>query len=393
MNDGAGVVIVGTGIAGITAAETLRSAGYPGPVTVLGDEPHLPYRRTALSKDLLNADLRHDKIRLRKPEFWSERDISIRTGTRVVAVDTGTREIICGDGESIAYDALVLATGGRPRTVDAIAAEVPNLRQHDDAVALQRALACQPVVIIGGGLIGLEIAASAAASASSVTVLESAPTLLTRVLPAGVAAPLLDLHRANGVQIRTGVDIVAATPETVTTADGSSFGGTVVSAIGMVPNTALAQAVGAEVGPVGIVVDTELRTTVPHVYAVGDVAARPHPLTGAPARAEQWMTATDHGKLVAATVLADSGFDAPEAPPISRVPLAWTIHYSRNMQLAGWPGLADRVAIDGSVDDFDATVRCYEGNVLLGGVTLGRPAAGRAMRTEIEQGLQTRVTP
>jgi len=193
------------------------------------------------------------------------------------------------------------------------------------------------------------------------------------------------------VAIHTGVDIAAATPTTVTTTDGTRYEGTVLSAIGMVPDTALARSAGAEVGPAGILVDRDLRSSVPGVYAAGDAAATPHPLTGEPARAEQWMTATDHGKLVAATILADFGADEAPAPAVSPIPLAWTIHYSRNMQLAGWPGMADRVVAEGDVAGFDAEIRCYLGEDLVGGVALGRPVAGRAMRTQIEDALTAPV--
>ncbi|GAB09784.1 rubredoxin reductase [Gordonia araii NBRC 100433] len=386
-----GAVIVGSGIAGITAAESLRSAGYTAPVTVIGDEEHLPYRRTALSKDLLAADLSDEKIRLRKPEFWAERDIEIVTGTTVDDVDTGTREVVCADGRRFAYESLVLATGGRPRGVAAVDDEVATLRRPADARLLQERIPGRPVVVVGGGLIGLEIAASAAASAESVIVLECAPTVLGRVLPSQIATLLAELHRANRVTIATGVDVTEVTPATVTTADGHVYQGTVISAIGMVPNTGLAEAAGAAVGPAGILVDAELRTTVPGVYAAGDVAARPHPRTGEPARAEQWMTATEHGKVVAATIAADAGLDAPDTSAVSRIPLAWTVHYGRNVQIVGWPGTADRILVDGELAKFDATVRCFAGDDLVGAVCLGRPAAGRAMRTEIEQAQTERV--
>ncbi|QKT07977.1 FAD-dependent oxidoreductase [Gordonia sp. X0973] len=385
------VVIVGGGIAGITAAESLRAAGFDGPVTLIGDEPHLPYRRTALSKDLLAADLSPEKVTLRKPEFWAERDIEIVTGTEVAEIDAADRGVVCADGRRFAYDALVLATGGRPRRVDAIEPAVPALRNHDDALALRESLADGPAVIVGGGLIGLEIAASAASAGHPVTVLESAPAVLTRVLPREVAVALAELHRGNGVDIHTGVEITSATPASVVTADGTAHGGTVVAAIGMVPETGLARSAGATTSPAGVVVDEDLRTDVANIYAAGDVAARPHPLTGEPSRAEQWMTATEHGKVVAATILADLGLEAPDTSTISRIPLAWTVHYGTNMQLVGWPGAADRIDVDGDIDSFDATVRCYRGDDLIGAVCLGRPAAGRAMRTEIGEALTERV--
>ncbi len=385
------VVIIGTGVAGITAAETLRALGHTGPVTVIGDEEHLPYRRTALSKDLLGADLSQEKIRLRKPEFWTQRTIEIVTGATVDAIDADAHEVVVADGTRYPYDAVVIATGGRPRGVDTISAEVPTLRRHEDAVSLQARLDTEPVVIVGGGLIGLEIASSAAAAGAPVTVLEAAPSVLSRVMPDEVAGALIDLHSSHGVQIITGVTIAEATASSVTTTESTRYPGVVISAIGMVPASGLAQAAGATVGPAGIYVDEQLRTDVPGVYAAGDVAARPHPLTGEPARAEQWMTATDHGKLVAATIAEDLGLEAEPGAPVSRIPLAWTIHYGKNVQLAGWPGSADRIEVDGVIADFDATVRCFRDDRLIGAVCLGRPAAGRALRSEIESALSDRV--
>ena len=142
--------------------------------------------------------------------------------------------------------------------------------------------------------------------------LEAAPSVLTRVMPDEGTA-LIDLHSQHGVQINTSVEIAQATPDTVTTTDGAGFAGVVISAIGMVPSTALAEGAGATVGPAGVTVDEDLRTDVSGVYAAGDVAARPHPRTGEPTRAEQWMTATEHGKLVATTIAADLGLDAERA--------------------------------------------------------------------------------
>ncbi|MGW9263005.1 NAD(P)/FAD-dependent oxidoreductase [Gordonia terrae] len=382
------VVIVGTGVAGITAAETLRGNGFDGTITVFGEEPHLPYRRTALSKNLVVGDLSDAKITLRPPGYWSERGIDIVTSTRVVDVDTSSRLVRLADATEAGYDALVLATGGRARQLPGGSSSPSSLRTRRDAEGLREAIADGPVVIVGGGLIGLEIAAAVATAGegSQVTVVERGSSLLSRVVPASVAEAVATLHRERGVRILTGAEPIALGAQTVTLADGQTLTGTVISAVGMEPELALARSAGLFVDSAGVVVDDALRTGVPGVYAAGDVAARPHPLTGAPMRAEQWLTASEHGRLVAMTIAADLGSDADTSVPVPRVPLAWTMQYSTNIQVVGWPTSGDRVDVE--LDDSSSVVRTFAGDRLVGAVCIGRGASGRALRAEIESSLQ-----
>lgn len=380
------VVVVGGGVAGITTAETLRAKGFGGAITVVGDEPALPYRRTALSKDLCNADLSADRITLRKKTFWAERDIDIRIGTTAASIDTRERRVALDDGTELPYDALVLATGSAPRRFDWMSDDVAVLRDHAQAMSVKKQLgAGQPLVVIGAGLIGLELAASVAATGRPVTVLEAAERPMTRVLPAVVAERLLRLHRDNDVRVHTGVRITSATADhAVGDGFGPSATGFVVAAVGTRPRTELGCAAGIPVDD-GILVDAAMRTAVPGVYAVGDVARYPHPLQAGGYRGEHWLTAGDHGKVAAAAILADFGDTGPETEslPATPIPLAWTVQYGVNIQFAGWPGSGDRVDVDGSIDDLDATVRVFDGDRLVGAVAVGRPAAGRAAREEI----------
>ncbi len=377
------VVIVGTGIAGITTAESLRANGFDGQLTVVGSEPDLPYRRTALSKDIVGADLSSTKVTLRKPDFWSDRRIDFRTATTVTTIDAANRTISLDDGTDIAYSALVLATGGTPRRFDWMSDDVAMLRSRADALAVQRRLTNdEPVIVIGGGLIGLELAASAASAGKQVTVLEAADRLMGRVLPIEVGDLLARRHAEHGVDVLTDVSITAATATDVV---GDGFDtpavGFVVAAVGMVPNVELARAAGIPLGDSGILVDAGMRTRAVGIYAVGDVAEYPHPLTGAHCRSEHWLTAGDQGKVAAATILADAGADV--ATSTTPVPLAWTIQYGINIQLAGWPNLGDRIEVDGSLAEHDATVRVFDGGQLVGAVCVGRAAAGRQTREEI----------
>lgn len=379
-----GVVIVGTGIAGVSAAETLRRRGYAGPVTLIGNEPHAPIRRTALSKDFLGADLSDERIMLRPKTFWSESGIELHTGCRVVSADPANRTVITDDPRTIPYAALILATGAQARRPDGLDPAVPTMRTRDDVLALRELVgAAEEFTIVGGGLIGLELAASAAGAGRAVTVCESRDRLMSRVVPPCVSAYLTDLHESHGVRFRLGTRIEEASPDRVVLADGTDLPGPVVAAVGTQPDVALATGLGALVTAAGITTDEALRTTVSGVYACGDAAATSHPLTGAPTRGEHWISATEQGVATADSVLADlAGVPAAE---YRAVPLAWTSAYGSNIQIVGWPTAGNDVSIDGSLADGDATVIVRDGQQMVGAVTVGRPAEGRKLRARLTE--------
>lgn len=375
-----GVVIVGSGVAGATAAQTLRADGYTGPVTVVGAEAGHPYRRTALSKDLLGADLSVERIRLQKPEFWADRDITFVSGVAVTDVDPDARTVTLSDGRSRAYRALILATGGRPIRPAWLRDDVPSLRTVADAERIRATITDRGgLVVIGGGLIGLELAASAAAAGLPVTVLEAGEKVLGRVVPPAVADYVADLHRARGVQVRCGARVISADASGADLDDGTRVTGAVVAALGMAPNVAAAQSAGTLVEPSGIVVDPCLRTSVDGIYAAGDVA------TGGAACGEHWFGAMDQGAAVARSVVAD--LDGRPAPVYDEVPRAWTMQYGVNIQMVGAPTADGAVAIDGDLADGSATITVTGPDGLLGAVTVGRAAAARELRARIAAGL------
>ncbi|MBM7365623.1 NAD(P)/FAD-dependent oxidoreductase [Gordonia hydrophobica] len=387
---GPGIVIVGAGTAGVTAATTLRADGYDGPVTVIGAESGLPYRRTALSKDLLAADLSEGRIALQKPEFWAQKTIDVRAGVRVTGIDVDARTVSLDDGASVRYRALIVATGGRPIRPGWLDPAVPTLRTRADAAAIRDDLSrSQRLVVIGGGLIGLELAASVAAHGMTATVVEAADRVVGRVVPHQVSDYLAGLHVGNGVWLRTASVADSATARRVQLTDGTQLVGTVVAAIGARPDVALAEGAGLAVGPHGIVVDSTLATSAPGVYAAGDAAALPDLRTGEPARGEHWFGATDQGRAAAKSVLADLA--GTPAPSFTEVPRAWTIQYGVNVQMVGWPTGTDDVRIEGSLGDGDALVTTYDGDDLIGAVAVGRAAAARACRSEIAAALGSRV--
>ena len=379
-----GVVIVGSGVAGATAAQTLRAEGCTGPVTVVGAEAGHPYRRTALSKDLLAADLSVERIRLQKPEFWADRDITFVSGVAVTDVDPDARTVTLSDGRALGYRALILATGGRPIRPAWLHDDVPSLRTVADAERIRATITDRGgLVVIGGGLIGLELAASTAAAGLPVTVLEAGEKVLSRVVPPAVADYLADLHRDRGVQVRCGARVVTADPSGADLDDGTRVTGAVVAALGMVPNVAAAQSAGALVERSGIVVDSCLRTSVDGIYAAGDVA------TGGAADGEHWFGAMDQGAAVARSVVAD--LDGRPAPVYAEVPRAWTMQYGVNIQMVGAPTADGEVAIDGDLADGSATITVTGPDGLLGAVTVGRAAAARELRARIAAGLGSTV--
>lgn len=380
----AGVVIAGTGVAGVTAAQTLRADGFTGPVTLVGAEPGLPYRRTALSKDLLGADLSTGRIQLSKPEYWDANDITVRSGTRIVDVDREQQTVTLDDGDQLPYRALVIATGGQPVRPAWLGADVPTLRTLADAEAIRAAVTeSGSLVVIGGGLIGLELAASTAAAGLPTVVLEAGDRLMQRVLPEQVSEFFAGLHRGHGADIRLGARVVSADARQAQLADGSVVTGTVVAALGIVPDTELAVRAGVPADRGGVPVDGALRTEVPGVYAAGDVAVLRDRVTGEPVRSEHWFGAVDQGKAVARTVLAD--FAGEDAPEFTEVPRAWTIQYGVNTQLVGNPAAPGTVTVEGDLEAADAAVTV--GDPLVGAVTVGRPAQARELRGRIGQEL------
>ncbi|MFZ2510927.1 MAG: FAD-dependent oxidoreductase [Gordonia sp. (in: high G+C Gram-positive bacteria)] len=382
-----GVVIIGAGAAGATAAQTLRGEGYTGEVTIIGAEAGLPFRRTALSKDLLTADLSQQRIALQKQQYWSDKDIEIRSAATVLGFDPEARTVSLSDGTELSYAALILATGGQPIRPDWLDDDVPTLRTVADAERIRAAIAQSgSLTVIGGGLIGLELAASAAAAGHRVTVLEAGDRLMSRVVPREVSVFLADLHRQHGVDVRLDGRVVRASAAGVELHDGEQIGGTVVAALGMAPDVALAEVAGADAGRGGIVVDPSLRTSLAGVYAAGDVAAVPDPRTGEPARGEHWFAAVDQGAAAARTVLADLA--GARAPVFAEVPRAWTIQYGVNFQLVGWPAAGGDVTVDGILtaqaqDGPAATVLVSGPEGLRGAVTVGRAAAARELRAQL----------
>ncbi len=352
----AGIVIVGAGQAGLSCAEALRSGGFVGPITLLGDEANGPYHRPPLSKAWLAGEMDAAQLAMRAPQMLERKQISLRTGVRATAIDRAARCLVLENGERMPYSGLVLATGSRPRTLPlpgADASGVLTLRSRDDASALSEGLArCAerdlPLVVIGGGFIGLEVAATARKKGLPVTVLEAAPRLLGRVLAPALSDWFADLHRSHGVNLLLGVQTahIAAGDDgrvsAVALADGRSLpAGLVLLGVGAVANDELAAQAGLACER-GIVVDACGRTADPLIVAAGDCTARRLD-DGTLLRLESVQNATEQGKSAAAALLG-------QARPFTATPWFWSDQYDRKLQMAGLNAGADHWVLRGQMD-------------------------------------------
>lgn len=337
-----GVVVVGAGLAAVSAAEALRDGGYDGPVTLVGNEPEAPYERPQLSKGFLLG--KKDFSHAREASWYTDHDVTLRTGVTATGLDRERRIVTLDDGSTLAYDDLLLATGATPRVPDIPGAGGANvLRTVADARRL-KALVTEGthVVLVGGGWIGLEVAAAVTELGGRATVLEAAEQPLLGVLGPTMAAHFADLHARHGVDIRTGTEVTGIAPDAVDTAEERIAADVVVLAVGAAPETSLARAAGLEVedrAPGGIVVDEHLRTSDPHVYAAGDVALATN-LRLAKIRVEHWDNAIRQGQLAAATILGqDAAYDW--------VPYFFTDQFELGMEYVGRADPDDEVVVRG----------------------------------------------
>jgi 3-phenylpropionate/trans-cinnamate dioxygenase ferredoxin reductase subunit len=346
------VVVVGGGLAAGTVVTELREGGYDGPLAVYADEAHPPYERPPLSKDFM-LDKGPLADALVHPEDWyAEHGVDLHTSTPVTAIDPARHTFVAAGNEAT-YSSLVLATGSRARHLplaDDSGAEVHYLRQWDDAERLRAALTeGSRLGIIGGGWIGLEIASAARRHGVEVVILEMAPQPLHAVLGDEVATIFADLHRAHGVDLRTGVKIEGirgtADAAEVVVDGGTGSVDRLLVGIGAAPDVSLAEAAGLTVDRQsgGVRTDARLRASAEDVYAIGDVANADHPVLGRPLRVEHWDTAIQHGKVLARNLLGHpTEHDA--------LPYFFTDQYDLGMEYVGNPGPDgfDRVVVRGT---------------------------------------------
>jgi 3-phenylpropionate/trans-cinnamate dioxygenase ferredoxin reductase subunit len=341
-----GVVIVGGGQAGLEAAAGLRTQGYEGTVTLICEEPHAPYQRPPLSKEFLTGKQDVDRVFLRTLAYYEKQRIDLILDERVTEINAGAKLVHLAGGGTIPYAHLILAVGARNRILPAPGTEnVLYLRSLDEAVTLKQRIAeaRHGVVVIGGGFIGLEVAAAARAAGKPVTVIEAAPRLMARAVSPVLSNFFLDLHRSRGTEVLLNTLAVEVRPDSLTLENGRRLAADlVVAGIGVVPNVELARAAGLEVND-GIMVDEYLRTIDPAIFAIGDCAEHPNVFAGGRVRLESVQNAVDQARCVARVILG-------QAEPYRDVPWFWTDQFDVRFQMAGLSGTHDQSVLRGSIE-------------------------------------------
>ena len=334
-------LIVGGGLAGATAAATLREEGFDGRIQIIGSEPHLPYIRPPLSKEYFTGKAERDTIFVHDAAWYSEHDVDVVSGTAAVSVDVAGHRVALAENRSILYDRLLIATGASPRRVTvpgSSAASIHYLRTVEDSESLRKAISAggRRIVIVGAGWIGLEIASAARGYGNDVTVIGRGTIPLQGPLGDDLGSMFQELHEANGVVFRLPSDIISFTE-----ADGRVTGvvtdaetlpaDLVVVGVGAIPNVELAEHAGLAVDN-GIVVDAALRTSADDVFAAGDVANAFHPVVQQRMRNEHWANAINSGKIAARSMLGqDVVFDD--------IPYFYTDQFDLGMEYSGYPPL------------------------------------------------------
>ena len=342
----ASVVIVGGGPAGLAAADMLRREGYDGPVTLFSADDYPPCDRPNLSKDYLAGGAQDDWIPLKPPEYYVERKIDLVLNTRVTAIDTGQKRVELEGREARSYGALLLATGADPVRLEiagAPSAPVHYLRSFADSRAIvTTAETAKTAIVIGASFIGLEVAASLRARGIEVHVVAPDRQPLERVMGPQVGAFIRTLHEAEGVRFHLGQTVQQLDGRKATLSDGTSLEADfVVLGVGVRPSVALAEKAGLAMDR-GVSVDEYLQTSAPGVYAAGDIARWPDPLTGERIRVEHFVVAERQGQVAAQNILGRKRrFDA--------VPFFWSQHYDVTIRYVGHAENWDSVEIDGSL--------------------------------------------
>jgi NADPH-dependent 2,4-dienoyl-CoA reductase/sulfur reductase-like enzyme len=383
------VVVVGASLAGLNTVESLRRGGFEGRITVVGAEPHLPYDRPPLSKQVLVGKVPVDKLVLRKPEQFEQLGADWRTGVRATGLRPDATEIELDDGTTIAADGLVIATGSTPRRLPGQLdhAHVHEIRTSDDAARLAAVLAGggKQVAVVGAGFIGLEAAGSAHSLGNTVVVYEGAPAPLMRALGPQLGSRVAAVHGARGVDIRCGVSIGGFAAGGLLVDDEFTPADVVIVGIGVAPATDWLAGSGLTLDD-GVVCDRFLNAGRPGVYAAGDVCRWYHPLYGESVRVEHWTNAVDQGADAAANLLAEAA--GTPLTPHTRVPYFWSEQHDRRIQFLGYPAGCDSAELAaGSWDDEKYVVLLGRAGQLRGVLAMNSAKALMPFRTVLSEGI------
>jgi 3-phenylpropionate/trans-cinnamate dioxygenase ferredoxin reductase subunit len=386
-----GVVIVGASHAGFQLAASLRQAGFDGPVTLVGDEPVLPYQRPPLSKDYLDGKIGFDLLLLRPEAFYRDHRIDFLRGTRVAAIDRAGQAVRLDSGERLGYGHLVLATGARNRVPPLPGIELDGvcyLRTLAETEALRDRLgAAEHIVVIGAGFIGLEFAAVARAHGKPVHVVELVDRVMARVVAVPTSLFFAEAHRRSGVEFGFGAQAVriaghGGKVDHVELAGGERLkADLVLVSVGVVPNGELAADAGLRVAN-GVVVNEELATADVNISAIGDCAAFPcRHADGNPVRLEAVQNATDHARCVADRIVG-------KPRPYTALPWFWSEQGKLRLQIAGLTTGHDQTVLRGNLESGEFSVFCYRDGALLGIESVNRPADHAHARRLLAAGRQ-----
>lgn len=383
------IIIVGAGQAGIKAAETLRAKGYTDPITMVGEEPWLPYQRPPLSKAFLTGKFDQGRLYLKTPKWLDDVEVELMTKTRAVDLDTANQKLVLADGTTLAYSQLLLATGTRARRLPLRGAQlagVHTLRSMNDSKAIAAQLeAATSIAIVGGGFIGMEVAGAVRAMTSkvpkTVTVVEAQDRILKRSVALTMSAFLHDLHIRYGVTILTQTGVTALTGEDgqvsgVELDDGNTLAADLVLiSAGAQPCVELAETAGLTVDG-GIVVDAACRSSAPYVFAAGDCTVFPSQRYGRHIGLESVQNACDQAKHAAAAMIG-------ETPHYDPVPWFWSDQYDVKLQIAGLSTGFDATEIVGDPSQGQFSVRYFAGSHLIAVDSINDPRSHMMARRDI----------
>ncbi|HEY3950783.1 FAD-dependent oxidoreductase [Phenylobacterium sp.] len=377
----ASVVIVGGGAAGAVAAETLRREGYEGPITILSADDAPPCDRPNLSKDYLAGNAPEEWIPLRPAEFHQAQKIDLQLKARVSALDVDARMVTLEDGRKVGYGALLLATGAEPIRLPTPGADQPHVHTlrslADSRAIIAAAEKAKSAVVIGASFIGLEVAASLRTRGLDVHVVAPEEVPMAKVLGPDLGRMVQAIHTEKGVQFHLGQTVQQIGAGTATLSGGDTVkADLVVMGVGVRPVLALAEQAGLAVDR-GLVVNAQLRTSAPGVFAAGDIVRWPDPHTGEKIRVEHWVVAERQGQTAARNILG-------KAEPFDAVPFFWSQHYDVAIHYTGHAESWDAIEVEGDIAAHDCKVSYRRGGKLLAVATVGRDAANLAAERDLE---------
>ena len=386
-------MIVGTGQAGFQTAASLRSEGYADPITLIGEEPHIPYNRPPLSKGFVLGTQDAESIELRPVNFYKTHQINLLCGERVVGISRAEKQIEIASGGNLSYDSLVLAVGARNRRLPVPGGDLEGvlyLRSLAEAIFIKKRIEeSQRIVVVGGGFIGLELAAVASALGKSVTVIEALPRVMARVVAPIISEFFRELHTSRNVKILCGATVKEIrganghVNEVLVSDDSVHAADLVLVGIGVVPNIELARDAGLAVSN-GIAVNEYLETEDKNIFAIGDCAEYPNAFAGGRVRLESVQNAADQAQCVAMTI-------AGRRTKYNSLPWFWTDQYEIKLQMAGISAGHDRVVTRGNAEARKLSVFYFRDGKLIAVDSINRPVDHMIGRKLIASG--AKLTP